>query len=124
MSRKEDLEKLILESYKVIHQNNQKILNAADPREKSRLRQDNEDNWEDVKTFLADYTSLCEVRRLMPLEEIIDIAATRFPDIVVRLEAVSKARPISPTNILTKPSLSSTIEDIPIFQISYKFVRP
>src|SRR6266700_982288 len=106
MTKKEDLEKLILDSYQIVHKNNQKIL-VAEPREKSRLRQENEENWDYIKTFLAEYTSLCEARRLIALEDIIDIAATRFPDIAARLEAASVPKPIPPT----PPTPDKTVKD-------------
>ncbi len=121
MSRKEELEKLILDSYEIIHENNQKIL-GVDPSDRKRLRQQNDEKWEYIKSFLMDYTLLCEARRLTPLEEIIDIAA-QFPDMVGRLEAASKARviPLDPLSIV---STSTQKVDIPLFKIDYKFVYP
>ncbi|HYT46224.1 MAG TPA: VWA domain-containing protein, partial [Methylomirabilota bacterium] len=123
MTKKEDLEKLILDSYQIVHKNNQKIL-VAEPREKSRLRQENDENWEYIKTFLAEYTSLCEARRLVALEDIIDIAATRFPDISARLEAVSTAKPVSPPPIVPSTPSILSIENDSLFQVNYKFVHP
>src|SRR5690242_8247897 len=92
MSKKEELEQLITDSYQIIYKNNQKIL-VADPREKTRLKQENDENWEYIRTFLSEYTSLCEARRLIALDDIIDIAATRYPDISKRLEAVVNSTP-------------------------------
>lgn len=123
MTKKEDLEKLILDSYQIVHKNNQKIL-VAEPREKSRLRQENDENWEYIKTFLAEYTSLCEARRLVALEDIIDIAATRFPDISARLEVASTAKPVStPPVVPSTPNILSKENDS-LFQVNYKFVHP
>src|SRR5947209_7460237 len=108
MGKKEDLEKLILDSYQIVYKNNQKIL-VAEPREKSRLRQENDENWDYIKTFLAEYTSLCETRRLTALEDIIDIAATRFPEISVRLETSFTSIPITPnTKAIESSSLGRT----------------
>lgn len=123
MSRKEDFENLILEIYKVIHQNNQKIT-SAEPKEKSRLRQDNDQNWENIKTFLEDYASLCEIRGLKPLEDIIDIAAARFRDLAEQLEAVSKAKSFTSTPASTLPAPPPVKEVVPIFHFDYKFLHP
>ena len=123
MSKKEDIEKLILDSYTIIHKNNQKIL-VVEPRERARFRQENDENWDYIRTFLAEYTSLCETRRLIPIEDIIDIAATRFPDIAARLEATSNLK--NKMLSLHMPfSVSSSInENGALFKIEYHFVQP
>src|SRR5438552_1037369 len=124
MSKKEDLEKLILDSYQIVFKNNQKIL-VAEPREKSRLRQENDENWDYIKTFLTEYASLCETRRLTALDDVIDIAATRFPDIVARLETalINKPKSSPPTNLRTPavPNLSPK-EGNSLFRMNYQFV--
>src|SRR5207248_9724271 len=126
MSRKEELEKLILDSYEIIHENNLKIL-GVDPSDRKRLRQQNDEKWEYIKSFLMDYTLLCQARRLTPLEDIIDIAA-QFPDMVERLEAASKSRVIPPDSSKIVPTPSTPIpapkSTIPFIQIDYQFVNP
>src|SRR5579884_1767269 len=89
MGMKEDLEKLILDSYQILRRNDQQIL-VADPREKLRLQRENEENWTYIKTYLADYTSLCEFLKVKAPEDIIHIAATRFSDLAMRLAVAAK----------------------------------
>src|SRR5437868_3835482 len=105
MGRKDDLEQEILDSYRIVRENNRKIF-LAEPKDKARLRQENEENWNYIKDTLAEYTSLCEVRRLTALEDIIDIAATRFSELAARLETTLKSKTVSspaslPTSIFS-----------------------
>lgn len=134
MGKKEDLEKLILDSYQIMYKNNQKI-SVADPKERSRLRQENDEIWDYIKEFLSDYTSLCEVRRLVASDDIIDIAATRYPDIFARLEAasaqsstLSNSSPFSSSEDTGKIPIvapkSPTSSNASLFQMDYKFVHP
>ncbi|HEY1349803.1 MAG TPA: vWA domain-containing protein [Ktedonobacteraceae bacterium] len=110
-----------------MHKNNQKI-SSAEPGDRARLKQENDEIWDYIKDFLADYASLCEKRRFVALDDIIDIAATRFPEIFARLEAISA----SPSSLAgaseeTKSFVAaplSSVEHAPLFQISYNFVRP
>jgi von Willebrand factor type A domain len=127
MSRKDDFEKLILDSYQIVFENSRKIM-AANPGEKARLLQEIDEYWEHIKTFLSDYTSLCEARKLTPLDEIIDIAATRFRDIAVRLETIvaSKSESVLLANLSpsTPTPIPSLKEETPLFQFTYEFVHP
>src|SRR5690242_20625090 len=140
-SKKDELEKLIQDSYNIVRQNDQQIL-TADPRIQLRLQQENDKNWQYIKTYLTEYASLCEFRRLSALDDIIDIAATRFPDLAERLETAPQARqdtltkhPAAPAppppashkkdqNPLLKLFTKEQKESALLFGISYKFLHP
>ncbi|NJO03844.1 MAG: hypothetical protein HC880_21175 [Bacteroidia bacterium] len=117
MSRKEDLEKLILSSYQVIYEND-RLLITSGPKDKLKLQQDNDQQWEHIKLYLSDYTVLCEQMGQTPPENIIQIAAGRFDDLVVRLQAAStaKRRPFP-------PPINSAPKDILPFRMNYHFIH-
>ena len=118
---KEDLEKLILDSYNIVRQNDRQIL-VADPREKYRLQKENSENWGYIQSYLNDYASLCEFLKQVALEDIVHIAATRFPEVATRLVVASKTKLVqsSASSAPTQPSKSGDLQ----FEIGYNFVQP
>ena len=122
MSRKEDLEKMILNSYEIIRQNDNQIQTAG-PKDKLRLQRENDEQWSYVRNYLAEYTTLCERLKLRPPEDIIQIAAARFADLASRLSSITstptaKHRPSPPPPIPTFQQ-----EEAASFRMNYHFVR-
>src|SRR5579884_869041 len=121
MGLKESLEKLIQDSYQVLRENDQQIL-FADPNKKLQLRRANDEAWGYISEHLADYTNLCEFLELAPLEEIVHIAAFRYPELLKRLKAITS--PGSKTTPSAAPLIIPSTTNDPLFQIDYRFVRP
>ena len=122
MSRKEDLERLILDSYEIIRQNDSQIL-IAGPKDKLRLQRENDEQWSYIRNYLAEYTALCERIKLRPSEDIIQIATARFADLATRLSSITPKPTASPR--LPPPSISAfQQEEEPTFRMNYHFVRP
>lgn len=113
MSRKEDLESLILSSYEVIRANDQNI-RIENPRERIRLQQENEEEWGYIKGYLAEYTVLCERLGLTALEPVLQIAAARFAELADRLilahEAGQKQKTKTSSVNTTPPSQASAFQ--------------
>ena len=59
MSRKDDLEHLIRDSYDLIRQYEEIVQTSDRPKEKARARRDIEEQWGLVKGYLAEYQTLC-----------------------------------------------------------------
>ncbi len=58
MSRKEDLESLIRNSYEIIRENDQIIQTSSEPRERKRLDRENDEQWKLIKTYQVEYLEL------------------------------------------------------------------
>src|SRR5437879_4178779 len=99
MTMKEDLENLIRNRYQIISESeDQKPF--ATPKQRMQLERENEKQWSDIKNYLITYTSICESLRLLPSEDIIQIAAAQknFGDLASRLIAAQtvRQRPLPP----------------------------
>jgi hypothetical protein len=96
MGRKEDLEKLIMGSYRIIRENDQQIP-LVGPKERLLLQGGNDAQWSYIRNYLTEYTALCERLRLQTPEDIVQIAAGSFPDLADRLiTAPSRGKPAPP----------------------------
>jgi len=76
MSRKEDLEHHIRESYSLISKYEDILRLADDPKEQARARRVIEEQQELIKGYLADYVSLCIHLNRALAEDIVEIAVT------------------------------------------------
>jgi len=67
MSRKEDLERHIRESYSLICKYEEIQRLSDDPKEQSRSQRNIGEQWELVRSYLAEYISLCgRLNRAVP----------------------------------------------------------
>jgi len=122
MSRKEDLERLILDSYRVIHENDRQVP-LVGPKERMRLQHENDEQWNYVRNYLTEYTTLCERLGLQAPEDIVQIAAGSFADLATRLIAAptGKRRP-TPPPIPSVPGAPMPAKISP-FRMNYHLVR-
>src|SRR5436305_12191168 len=122
MSRKADLEKLILDGYLVIRENDRQI-QFASPKGRMQLQRENDEQWSYIGNYLIEYTVLCERLGVASPEDIVHIAA-HFADLPERLIAAPnfKFKLSPPTINYARPRSSK--EAISPFRISYYFVDP
>jgi len=76
MSRKTDLEQHTRESYSLIRQYEDMLRLSADPKEQARSRRGIEEQWELIKSYLAEYVPLCERLSLTVPADIAEISVT------------------------------------------------
>jgi hypothetical protein len=121
---KEDLEKLILNSYEIIRENDNNLIYAS-PKERLRLQSETDAQWKYIGMSLAQYTDLCERLNVQAPEEIIEIAAARFSDLTDRLKVAgtSKSRPPEPSPPSPPPDFLQKDPHSP-FRINYHFACP
>jgi len=79
MSRKEDLEEHIRESYNLIRQYEAIIQTSPDPREQTRSQRAIDEQWGLIKGYLDEYVPLCEKLRACIPQDTLEIVA-RFPE--------------------------------------------
>jgi len=92
MSRKEDLEQLIRDSYDIIHQYEEIVQTSERPEEKARAQREIKEQRELATGYLAEYQALCQ-RLGRPLAgdilEIVDAAPGPGPGCAREREMVS-----------------------------------
>lgn len=76
MSRKDDLEINIRESYGLICDYEQIQQNASDPKEKKRAERNITEQWQLIQDYLVEYSRLCDSLRRIPSPDIAEIAAS------------------------------------------------
>ncbi len=76
MSRKNDLEKNIRDSYQLIHDYEIIRQDTDNPKEKRRAERAIEEQWELIKGYLSEYVPLCERLGLEIAQDVLEIAVT------------------------------------------------
>jgi hypothetical protein len=80
VSRKDDLEENIRESYQLVREYETLRQDTDDPKEKRRVERAMKEQWELIKGYLSEYAPLCENLGLSIAQDIAEIAITaRFP---------------------------------------------
>ena len=79
MSLKTDLEGYILQSYELVHEYEEILRLADDPRAKARARKAIDDQWVLIKGYLNDYIPLCERLQVSIGNDLVEIVA-HFPE--------------------------------------------
>jgi tetratricopeptide (TPR) repeat protein len=81
MSRKDDLEHQIRESYDIIHQYEEITQTSDRPEEVQRAEHKIEEQWGRIREPLVQYLALCKRRNLATPEDIVEIAVTFGPEL-------------------------------------------
>jgi len=87
MSRKDDLERHIRNSYDIIRQYEEMVQTSDRPEEVQRAQRKIEEQWGLIRGPLVEYLALCRRRGLAVPEEISEIAATFGPELEGAVEA-------------------------------------
>ena len=90
MRRKDDLEKSIRDSYKLIHEYEDILYLSPDPKEKSRARRAIEEQWEFVKSYLAEYIPLCQRLSFSMPQDVMEIATVAGINLSASSDSVAR----------------------------------
>jgi hypothetical protein len=88
MARRQDLEELIRSGYEIIH-NNEIHIQTAEPKEATRLKHENQEQWGFIEEYLKEYIPLTKHSDSPTPDDIREIAV-HFPDMLVQTKSLSQ----------------------------------
>ena len=121
MTRSEHLQQLILKSYEIISKNEEQILFSNEPKVMQRLDQENEEHWNRIERYLTELTNLLKATPVGIHSDIIQIAASRFPELAIQINNHHS----QPETISTESKVNEyKIPQTQLFDLNYQFVQP
>jgi hypothetical protein len=97
MARKEDLEQLIHDGYDIICENQRIIQESPDlPAQRKRARRQVDQQWDNIRGYLAEYVPLCLTLHATVPDDIIQIVV-RFPEFITQLTRLANGEKVLDT---------------------------
>lgn len=120
MSRKDDLEQLLRDSYEIIAENQQIVQVSSDlPAQRKRAQRETKSQWELIEGYLSEYVPLCLATQTEIPTDIVQIIA-RFPSFVSQITKITNGERVLETaanELLVQIKLAedslSTFDEIP-----------